>query len=387
MAGTYQLLSKGKARLQYMYKGERYSKTIDAKTDKQASIELAKFVTQIQNNQISNSSMTYLVFAQKWLDEYVRPNLSPIVAEIYKNYLNKRILPYFGPKKLKDIDTAFLRKFFNEMKTWKTDYKPPRKNIPISKETYRKIYDIISGTLQRAFEWDIIPSNPCRKFPLSTLRLDRLPSEIEKRKKKQLNQLKIRAYTKETYQKVIKLLDNNNNINDKYRPQKLCTEFILKTGLCLSEVAGLMWKRDWDKENRTITVNIDRIYIKHQGWIEKEPKETYRARTITLSESLNDMLIAFRKENPKNKYIFSELINFNSFTSWLKKWEIENNIIPVLTTHELRHTHATLLLKEKVPVKYISKRLGHANTGVTENTYIEYLKEDDIEVADIIDKI
>lgn len=385
MAGTYQLLSKGKARLQYMYKGERFSKTIKAQTDKQASTELAKFVTQIQNNQISNSNMTYLVFAQKWLDEYVRPNLSPTVVNSYKKYLNNRILPYLGLKRLKDIDSAFLRKFFIEMKNWKTNYKNRKENTYISKETYRKIYTIISGSLQKAFEWDLIPSNPCRKLPISSLRLDRLPSEIEKRKKKSLNQLKIRAYSQETYNKVIKLLDNNNNSADKYRAQKVCTELILKTGLCLSEVAGLEWERDWDYENGTISVNIIRLYIKGKGWIEKEPKEKSRTRTIKLPSSLNELLHDFRNENPDKKYIFSEMINFNSYTSWLKKWQEDNDIKPILTAHELRHSHATLLLKIKVPVKYISQRLGHSSTVITENTYIEYLEEEDSEVANIIE--
>ena len=95
MAGTYQLLKNNKARLQYMYKGERYSKTIDAKNDKEASTELAKFVTSIQNKQISNSNMTYLEFSQMWLDEYVRPTLSPTVVRNYKSNLNNRILPIY----------------------------------------------------------------------------------------------------------------------------------------------------------------------------------------------------------------------------------------------------------------------------------------------------
>lgn len=80
-------------------------------------------------------------------------------------------------------------------------------------------------------------------------------------------------------------------------------------------------------------------------------------------------------------------MNFSSYTSWLKTWQINNNIIPVLTAHELRHTHATLLLQKGLPVKYISKRLGHSSTKVTEDVYLEYLKEHDDEVANMIDEI
>ena len=91
--------------------------------------------------------------------------------------------------------------------------------------------------------------------------------------------------------------------------------------------------------------------------------------------------------HPHSKYIFSENINFNSYTSWLKTWQENNNICPVLTTHELRHTHATLLLQQGIPIKYISERLGHSSTKITEDIYIEYLQEHDDTVADMIDKI
>ncbi len=71
----------------------------------------------------------------------------------------------------------------------------------------------------------------------------------------------------------------------------------------------------------------------------------------------------------------------------VKNWQEKNDIEPILTVHELRHSHSTLLLQLGVPVKYISKRLGHLSTKVTEDTYIEYLKEDDSYVANVIDKI
>lgn len=43
--------------------------------------------------------------------------------------------------------------------------------------------------------------------------------------------------------------------------------------------------------------------------------------------------------------------------------------LPVIRFHDLRHTHATLLIKEGVPVKVVSERLGHATTSFTIETY------------------
>jgi integrase len=42
---------------------------------------------------------------------------------------------------------------------------------------------------------------------------------------------------------------------------------------------------------------------------------------------------------------------------------------PIARLHDLRHTHATLLIKHGVPVKVVSERLGHAKTAFTMDTY------------------
>lgn len=43
--------------------------------------------------------------------------------------------------------------------------------------------------------------------------------------------------------------------------------------------------------------------------------------------------------------------------------------LPAIRLHDLRHTHATLLLKAGVPVKVVSKRLGHATPAFTMTVY------------------
>ena len=43
--------------------------------------------------------------------------------------------------------------------------------------------------------------------------------------------------------------------------------------------------------------------------------------------------------------------------------------VPVIRLHDLRHTQGTLLIKDLVPVKVVSERLGHANIAFTIETY------------------
>ena len=55
--------------------------------------------------------------------------------------------------------------------------------------------------------------------------------------------------------------------------------------------------------------------------------------------------------------------------------------------HDLRHTHATILLALGVDVKTISERLGHSDIQTTLNIYADVLKELDRASAEKIDKL
>ena len=48
---------------------------------------------------------------------------------------------------------------------------------------------------------------------------------------------------------------------------------------------------------------------------------------------------------------------------------MRNAGVPAIRFHDLRHTHGSLLIKEGVPVKVVSERLGHSNIAFTMQTY------------------
>jgi integrase len=51
------------------------------------------------------------------------------------------------------------------------------------------------------------------------------------------------------------------------------------------------------------------------------------------------------------------------------KWLVTQSGLPRIRLLDLRHTHATLLLKAGVPIKVVSERLGHSTPGFTVATY------------------
>ncbi len=56
--------------------------------------------------------------------------------------------------------------------------------------------------------------------------------------------------------------------------------------------------------------------------------------------------------------------------------------VPVIRLHDLRHTHATLLLRVGVPVHVVAARLGHADPAITLRVYAHVLGDQAAEVAD-----
>jgi len=58
-------------------------------------------------------------------------------------------------------------------------------------------------------------------------------------------------------------------------------------------------------------------------------------------------------------------------------------VLPPMRLHDLRHVHATLLLKAGIPVHVVAARLGHADPAITLRVYAHVLRDQAVEVAQI----
>ena len=62
-------------------------------------------------------------------------------------------------------------------------------------------------------------------------------------------------------------------------------------------------------------------------------------------------------------------------------------VLPRIRFHDLRHTHATLMLKAGVHPKIVSERLGHADIQITLDTYSHVLPDMQAQAAVAFDTI
>ena len=179
------------------------------------------------------------------------------------------------------------------------------------------------------------------------------------------------------------------------------------TGMRQSEILGLRWQ-DVDLNKGIVAVRQGLHYAK--GKFEfKEPKTKKSKRTITLppgtvkalKEHDRQQKEAYMKlkEKSKEKYtkkceeypglIFRSKvgtpINPRNLIRHFEKVQ-EGLDMPSLTFHEIRHTHATLLLQAGEHVKVVSERLGHATVAITMDLYSHVLPNMQAGAADKIEE-
>lgn len=157
------------------------------------------------------------------------------------------------------------------------------------------------------------------------------------------------------------------------------------TGMRSGELFALTWK-DIDFENKT--VNITKTLFRRSGKdIITPPKTENSIRIITIPDNLVMILKKYKETvySPTESSRVFSWISPSTLSHTFRNWSKKANL-PEIRLHDLRHSHATVLLSKGAPIGAISKRLGHSNISVTLNTYSHVLKEDNDKLMDILNK-
>lgn len=152
------------------------------------------------------------------------------------------------------------------------------------------------------------------------------------------------------------------------------------TGMRRGEVLGLRWS-DADLERHSISVSRALVIVAYKPQL-SDVKTGHGRRTIDLEPKTVGVLRAWKKRQmeehmlanvrPKSDYIFAHpdgsWIN-PDYLSQVFDRRVARSGLPAIRLHDLRHTHASILLKQGVPLKVVSERLGHASPAFTLSVY------------------
>ena len=149
------------------------------------------------------------------------------------------------------------------------------------------------------------------------------------------------------------------------------------TGMRRGEVLGLRWSA-FDATKSTLTVNTA-IQLLGTRIIETHPKTRSSRRTVDLDPRTRDLLQRYRRQQgaggegiEARSWMFTSVnggpVNPDLYSQTFDRL-VAGLDVPRIRLHDLRHTHATLLLKDGEPLKVVSERLGHSNPAFTMTTY------------------
>lgn len=152
----------------------------------------------------------------------------------------------------------------------------------------------------------------------------------------------------------------------------------LHTGLRIGEICALAWD-DIDLQDHVIRVrhtvarvqNNNTDSLKSTNLIIDSPKTKASTRDIPISSVLLPILIAISKSS-SSRYVISNADGFVSPRTFEYRYHrlLDESGVSSVNYHALRHTFATRCIEAGVDVKSLSEMLGHANVGVTLNTYV-----------------
>lgn len=168
----------------------------------------------------------------------------------------------------------------------------------------------------------------------------------------------------------------------------------LCTGMRRGEILGLRW-RDLDLDSCRLTVHQALEQTRASGVHFKTPKTARSRRTITIPKILVDVLAQHRKQTDERRRLFGAdyldadlVIALPDGSPWPPDRFTDAYVAFTrkigargIRFHDLRHTHASQLLREGIPVKTVAQRLGHANPSVTLNVYAHVMTGDDERAA------
>ena len=341
-------------------------------TKKDAEVELAKFVTEVQNGLvIDGKSLKFSEFTEIWKRDYGSKELAPSTYKRYCRMLETRLLPYFGHFYINKIKPTDIMKFYDLLEkdtqlVRKKGNNGSKTKKPLSGKTILEHHRLLRAMLHKAVYWQLIVANPAERVQ---------PPKARKPKR--------RSYDDEQTKILLENLELLSSEDTKYKVAIILTVF---TGVRLGELMGLEWQ-DVDFKNGIISINRSSQYLSDMGVFTKVPKTESSIREIAIPEFIISLLEEYKLWYEDQKSFYGELwtnsdrlfvqadgkpMHPSTISKWFVKY-VGQIGLPVINFHGLRHTNASLLVAQNIDIAVISARLGHAQISTTLDFYVHPL--------------
>jgi integrase len=324
-------------------------------TKREAQVECSRLISQIRGGlYVEPAKMTVRQFFDHWLD-HMKSQVAPRTHERYSEIALKGLSPLLGDVSLPQLKAIRISAAYSRaLAAGRRDRKGG-----LSPRTVGHMHRVLRQALQQAVDWDLLARNPTDAVQ---------PPKVEKNEMRALD------------------ADETAALLEAIRPTRMFIPVLLAVtnGMRRGEITALRW-RSVDLTNAELEVKASTEQTK-AGVREKETKSG-RARTVTLTtlavEELRRHKIRQAQEllrlgmlQTDDSHVTARIdgqpLKPNSLTHEFIRF-IAATKLPRIRFHDLRHTHATQLLKSDVHPKIVQERLGHEDISTTLNLYSHVL--------------
>ncbi len=334
-------------------------------TKRDAQREMARLLTELASGSyIEPAKLLVRDYLARWLADYARQNVSAKSFERYAEIVNCHLSPALGQYPIAALKPLHIQNYYSH--ALESGRRPTRWRKGglggLSARTVLHHHRILRQALQQAVRWQLLARNPADAVEPPR------PARNE-----------MRVLEEADLGKLLEASRPNATL-------RLAILLAITTGLRRGEIMALRW-RDLDLDAGLLAVRQSLEETK-AGLSFKEPKTPKARRAVALPTLAIEGLRRHRAEQARMRlmlgpgYEDNDLVCCRADGEPLHPHTITQAFIELAAKqkfgfrfrfHDLRHSHATLLLRQGVHPKIVSERLGHSTVGITLDVYSHVL--------------
>lgn len=345
-------------RIRYVKDGKRHTETVSGTQEDAVARRDVLRAEIAQNTWTAPTAVTLAEWAATWTEQYLKRTVSTRSYDRQKGIIDRHIVPELGKISLQKLSAVRINELYRQLEAG-----------GLHASTVHYVHVVLGSCLKSAVKVGVVARSPV---------VNASPPKVS-------SQSGGRALTQPELDKLVTAFDGD--------PHFLIVALAAGTGARINELLALEWEAvDWE----TKTLRIDAALKPTSVGLERgKPKTDRSRRTIRLDDGLIALLKAEREAQEQQQRELRGIGNVATIRSLLPERALIFPASPISPTlprrhgpiskalarraaklgftglrfHDLRHTHATLLLQAGVPVAAVSARLGHANAAVTLGIY------------------
>jgi len=303
-----------------------------------------------------------------WLDSL---RLAPSTVASYRKNVRLHIAPNIGTVPLSSLTPVTLDKLYRQLELGgRADH---RAGEGLSARTVRYIHTIVSSALRDAVDAGLLNANPASRAHPPTAKQAKSPE--------------MHPWSAAELAAFLGWAREHSELHAAWH-------VLSYTGMRRGELLGLRW-RDVDLDGATITVRRSAGLIRNAGEgaeVVEGPTKNGKPRVVDLDPGTVEVLRSWKRERGSLALVLArdDALVFGDANGqhrnpehFSRTWNQTAaravgdglDLLPI-RLHDLRHTHATILLQAGEPVHVVSQRLGHASVVVTLTVYAHVLPGD-----------